>query len=63
MNLLIQLIYNMDKQEVKPTEKPKARKLVLETDGININISTNEWTNLEMIAGLSMLLNKLQNNK
>ena len=39
------------------------RKLLLETDGSNINIAENQWTNLEMLSGLSMLLNKLQANK
>ena len=50
-------------QDPKPIEKPKMRKLLLETDGSNINIAENQWTNLEMLSGLSMLLNKLQANK
>ena len=50
-----------DPKPIKQQEKPK-RKIVLETDGNNINIAENELTKLEMISVFSILLNKLNAN-
>jgi hypothetical protein len=56
----LQKAVNEQKPEVKQ-EKPAMRELVILTDGASIHLAKNEWTNLEMLAGLTMLLNKLQN--
>jgi len=50
-------------QTPKPIETPKRRELILDTDGANVNIAKNEWSNLELMAGLSMILNQLQSKK
>lgn len=49
-----------EKQTPKPIKE--MRTLILETDGTNVNMAKCEWTNLELSAGLSMILNKLNNN-
>ena len=42
------------------SEKPKMRQIIIETDGNNINITKAEVAgNLELIAILSSILNKL----
>ena len=48
-------------EEKKPQqEKPKMRQIIIETDGNNINIVKAETAgNLELIAILSSILNKL----
>lgn len=52
-----------EKQEPKAQqEKPKMRQVIIETDGNTINlIKTEVAGNLELIAILSTILNKLQN--
>ncbi len=60
---------NQKKQEVKnedeqPQEKKAMRQIILETDGNNINIVKTEVAgNLELVAILSSVLNKLQNQQ
>jgi hypothetical protein len=59
----LQQIVDEQKPEVKlnTENKPKMREFIIQTDGQNINTTKNEWTSLELIAGLSMLLNKINN--
>ena len=48
-------------EEVKP-QQPKMRQVILETNGNDIRIALNETAgNLELIALLSTILQKLQN--
>lgn len=56
----LQQAVDEQKPEVKQ-EISKFRQFLVETDGKDIKISKNEWTNLELISGLSIILNKLQN--
>lgn len=43
-------------------EKLKMRQVIIETDGSNINIIKNETAgNLELVAMLSVIMNRLQN--
>lgn len=50
---------NKNPQDTQP--KPKMRQVILETNGTDIRISKNETAgNLEFIALLSTILNKLQ---
>ena len=47
-------------EEQSQPEKPKMRQIIIETDGNNINILKAEVAgNLELIAILSSILNKL----
>ena len=53
---------NEKKQEEQKTfEKPKMRQIIIATDGNNIRLIKNETAgNLELMAVLSAILNKLQ---
>ena len=51
-----------EKQEEPKDQQPKMRQVILETNGNDIRIALNETAgNLELIALLSTILQKLQN--
>ena len=57
-----QQLIDEQKPKVERIIKSNLRELVLTTNGANITVVKNEWTTLEMIAGLEMLLKKLKPN-